>query len=93
MNDTDWISVADQLPCRRPENQYDKNEMWVLASNGHDVWQSQFIIYGDPEETPSWYCPSEVGFWRDSPVTHWRPLPGPPVALERMGEGDANRWV
>jgi hypothetical protein len=76
---SDWIPVTERLPCERPENQYDKNDMWVLASDGRDVWQAHFIIWGDPEERPSWYCPPEIGFGGEGAVTHWMPLPEPPA--------------
>jgi hypothetical protein len=73
-----WIPVIERLPCNRPDNEYDKNDLWVLASDGHGVWQSRFIIWGDTDEKPSWFCPTEIDSCGNRVVTHWMKLPEPP---------------
>lgn len=75
-----WISVKDKLP--EPEHEFDARNWYLVALSNGVVKELAYEFHNH----------SIFGYgWRETayPVTHWMPLPEPPMSA-RM-DGDAER--
>ena len=68
----EWISVEDRLPINSNENED------VLIYDGCIIFIGYYRI-----ETDCWYFMGENGYTEYCDVTHWMPMPDPPVGKER----------
>lgn len=76
----EWVSVDDRLP--EPEHEFDARNWYLVALSNGVVKELAYEFHNH----------SIFGYgWRETayPVTHWMPLPEPPMRA-RM-DGDAER--
>jgi hypothetical protein len=65
----EWISIDDFLPIEKTDNFVHYKTVEVIAFDGKSVLPTEFR------------AGNVLEFWsnfRDSNITHWMPLPGPP---------------
>ncbi len=70
---TQWIPVGERLPEVSCRGEYGS---WVLVNNGHHTGISKLVDWEDGEN-PEWE--DECGEPITPPLTHWMPLPLPPI--------------
>jgi len=67
-----WISVKDELP---------NGEEFVLVSCEHGVTMAEYTTFKNGNDM--WFAVTRIGSYEDSQnaekVTHWMPLPKPPI--------------
>lgn len=76
----EWISVDDRLP--EPEHEFDARNWYLVALSNGVVKELAYEFHNH----------SIFGYgWRETayPVTHWMPLPEPPMSA--IMDGDAER--
>ena len=72
-----WIPVTERLP----ENRADV----LVVVFWHETWQVKMAWYAP--ERKQWYVSVGLGQRSDVQVSHWMPLPEPPEAALKGGEG------
>lgn len=77
---TVWNSVKDCLPELIEDQNYKNRSLAVLVSNKHN---RQFVAYlwqyTDEPENLQWTADCSEGWDVTDSITHWMPLPQPPV--------------
>lgn len=75
----EWISVEDRLP--EPEHEFDARNWYLVALSNGVVKELAYEFHNH----------SIFGYgWRETayPVTHWMPLPQPPMSARMDGDAE-----
>lgn len=82
-----WISVKERLP------DIDVNVL-IYTPNEKCVQMACRINYGNTDykgNTFVWFYPENNG-WTEANVTHWMPLPNPPVEYQESPDPEITIW-